>query len=375
MPGPKIAVLLLLIALSADSAAQPLPQAKIDFVQGFGAGSFIPNADYQKARLRNFKTGKVGFYPRHVDNPSWPLLTRSRTLECIARADVFVFSGHSGPLPAGMHVLQVADAAGKGRDNINAGHIAAALKGRAGSRLVVVNGCRTTDPSDGIPETRRMATGFGIRSGTKGRAYLGWSTTVWATTGENWIGRLFNHWTTMRADGTFPTLDESRGAVGTPRNLVLIGDGGLRYKTAFDLRADNDPKVRLTAPLRLFLDATGPSTARAAIDFGAANEALLKRLGAGRFMEMDGAWKDGRYAFSDAPFRRVVQRLFAALASESKDATVKVHEAAWSARPDGSKVRVTVRLHVEIAQPKHKPSILKNEYRLVGVPEVPSPKK
>jgi hypothetical protein len=371
-----LCVLPVLMSLPVASLAQPLPQAEVHFVQGFGAGSLVYNEVFQKARQRNFKTAKIGFYPRYVDNASWPLLNKARTLECIERADIFVFSGHSGTPPgASHHVLQIANTAGTARDNINAFHLTTALKGRAAPRLVVINGCNTTDPADGVRSPHRISDGFGINASTKGRAYIGWSSEVVPTMGENTIGRVFNHWTTIRPDGTFPTLNESLAAAHTLKNPVLIGDGSLRYKTAFVLTPDNDPRVKLMAPLRLFLDATGPQSAQATIDFGAANEPMLKRLGYARLMEMCGNWQNDRYVFADAKFKQLVTSILVAMTTTTKDTEATVHEAAWTARPDGARLRVTLRLNVEIGEPNAKPFVLKAEYRLLGTPETPAPRK
>jgi hypothetical protein len=87
---------------------------------------------------------------------------------------------------------------------------------------------------------------------------------------------------------------------------------------------------------------------------------------------MCGEWKNDRYIFADAAFKQLVLSIFVAMTNTTKDTEVIVHEAVWTARPDGSRLRVTLRLNVEASEPH---SVLKGEFRLLGVPETPVAKK
>jgi hypothetical protein len=106
-------------------------------------------------------------------------------------------------------------------------------------RLVIINGCATTARKfDNDPENQ-LFRAFGFDADTKGRAYLGWKVSVIGVQGDNYFSQFLVHWATPKADGSYPTLLESRdfmegkgGGVAISENLDILGTPDLRFDHA-----------------------------------------------------------------------------------------------------------------------------------------------
>jgi hypothetical protein len=192
-------------------------------VQGPGSGSWIKNDEFQSKVTKAFDDHRVIYFT----DP----LSRDSMIRAIQRSDIYLFSGHSG-VPSTLpptHVLTCAEDE-KGL-LIMAADLATALKNGPKPRLVIINGCHTTDEDDGVPKERRLSTAFGISPGqeTPGRAYLGWPKMVPGVLADRQIVKVLEHWTQQAKDGTYPTISESREAIGI-KNLTIYGDLDLRYR-------------------------------------------------------------------------------------------------------------------------------------------------
>ncbi len=200
-------------------------QQRVIFVAGYGASTRIDDEKFQELRRKNFEGQWISFFSNQL------YLNRERFLKAAQQADILFYSGHSGTPSSspGMQALVVKAATEEKAEVLPAAAIARALEGETGPRLVVVDGCCTTDPEDGVEGPNRLSTAFGITATTTGRAYLGWSKAVPGFLADDQIGRLFAIWTAPGAGGRYPTLEEARAGVGI-ENLVIVGDGGLRYR-------------------------------------------------------------------------------------------------------------------------------------------------
>jgi hypothetical protein len=228
----RVSLCCLLVALvaaavlaSSQNAWAQEGQQRVILVAGYGASTRIDNEEFRELRKKNFAGQWISFFTNEL------YLNRERFLKAVQQADILFYSGHSGEPSSmpGMQVLVVKPSSGKKGEVLPATAIAQALSGGTGPRLVVVNGCCTTDPEDGVPSQNRIATAFGIAEGVVGRTYLGWSKVVPGFLADDQIGRLFAIWTVPGADGKYPTIEQARATVGI-ENLDIIGDSGLRYR-------------------------------------------------------------------------------------------------------------------------------------------------
>ena len=196
-------------------------QKRVILVAGFGASTQIDDERFVEKRRKTFAGQHVSFFNNEL------YLNRDRVLKAIQQADIFFYSGHSGTPSSmpGFQVLLAKPTGGSDKGFVTAAQIRDALRGKIGPRLVIVNGCSTTDENDGVAEENRLSNGFGIKAGTEGRAYLGWSKSIPGFLADDQIGRLLDAWT---AAGN-PTIEEARQSVGI-ENLDILGDKGLRYR-------------------------------------------------------------------------------------------------------------------------------------------------
>ncbi len=233
-----------LLALLSVLAIAPTAQAqlRIKATEGQFAGSHLVNSTLRK-QLKQFFSGQdIRFYthPTNADKNSGQedlpntMLNARRTLLAMQQSDVFWFSGHSGQVPGQpVQVLQVADESrdASGKALLSALEVRDALRGRGGPRLVVINGCITTNLYDGISTENRLSTAFGINSQSKGRAYLGWDLEIVGKHADDYILTLLSLWTKPDQTNRYLTLAEARERTpeANNRKVTIIGDGSLRY--------------------------------------------------------------------------------------------------------------------------------------------------
>jgi len=212
-----------LLLLPPPAGAALGRQQKVYLIAGYGASNRIDNVDWYRKRLQNFSGQKVFPLSGHQ------CLNREQFLKAAAKADILFFSGHSGVPSArpDIQALKLKPTATNADGLISAADLRAGLRG-GGPRLVIVNGCKTTDPADGIAEAKRIHSGFGISQGTRGRAYLGWPKLVVGFVADDQMGRFLTAWTKPNADGTYPSLADAKRTLGI-QNLTIIGDSSLRY--------------------------------------------------------------------------------------------------------------------------------------------------
>lgn len=245
-------------------------QRQVDLIAGFDAVSRIKdNLEFQQKRRHTFADQKVVFFENSLE--------RDRMTRVLERADIFWFSGHSG-VPKKLKNVQVLEVKPRTSSEVPyllPDEIRQALKGRTGPRLVVLNGCITTDPNDGVPGPNRLSTAFGITDGTHGRAYLGWSKEIPGMLADDQVGRVLDIWTAPKPNGSYPTLEEARQKAGV-QNLKIIGDSELRYKELYRLSVD--PK---TPGIPVLWEVISDKSARLTLDFtGFASQlAELKKMG------------------------------------------------------------------------------------------------
>ena len=207
-------------------------KVEVVFVAGYGAGSRISNDTWQAGRRKAFQGQSVRFF----DNPRDQLqliVNREQMKKIIQQADILFYSGHTVTPrpPAPTHALKLR-AVGNDNGALTTADIRAALEGKRGPRVVLLNGCKTTNPGDGVAAENRINNGFGITDGTQGRVYLGWTEEVVGFNGDDQMTTLLTHWTTPNAQGVYPTIGDSLATLNNP-TITLIGDRGVRY----DVRA------------------------------------------------------------------------------------------------------------------------------------------
>jgi hypothetical protein len=367
-------------------AADPTRPLEVVFAAGFDCKSRITEAAWRTGRSRDFPGGHVAFFENPITDRA-RILTPQQALEQIQRADIFLYSGHTVN-PAGfqppMHAIHLRDPNDKDKAiSTTALDIRRALQGRRGPRLVIINGCHTTDLGDGVPAVYRLNQAFGIKDGTVGRAYIGWKVLIVGITADDHIGRLLDHWTKPNQDGLYPTLEESRRATGNHPYMTIIGDADLRYNLPFLLRSAN-PKHTTVSPLRLIWELKGEKTARATLDLGEKNEASLKQFGLPRKITMAATRTADGFEIRDPQFRQLVEKALnatvAALAfTESSKAPnlVQIQEATLHVRGDGDKLRVNLRIRASATIPRRNQPPLRQDVNyateMIGVPDPPIP--
>lgn len=242
--------------LPSARSAEPEKQAKAIFVKGFGAFSLIADqeADFRPKILQAFSRDAVSFAGASGE------MNRERLIKAVQQNDIIYLSLHGGPIFKDMQTFAVAPSADntnispKGNSLITSQEIRDGLKGRALPRLVVVNGCESTD-TEGVRDENRMCTAFGVGSGTRGRAFIGWPHSVEGRERDRQFAEFFLFWTTKKTDGSFPTLAEAVNAtewpvpelerIANPGKTIaarptILGDADLRYQKD-DPKAEKEP--------------------------------------------------------------------------------------------------------------------------------------
>lgn len=134
-------------------------------------------------------------------------------LENVSKSDIVFVNCHaSSKAPYMDHII-----VGSGED-VLFGEIAEAIrKGAVRSpSLVMVSGCRTIAGNVSLP------TAFGIKAGTKGRVYLGWTTKIFGKAGDREFKRFLEILMKPGPDGKYPTVEQAQKLSGG--SFDVIGD-------------------------------------------------------------------------------------------------------------------------------------------------------
>lgn len=257
----------------------------ISFVRGYDVASVLPDSDYQGAVEGMFRGEEVKFYTGEGG------YTGQELLPIIKSSNIFYINTHSGDSKTEeTQVIKVKLPPGgnPGQQYLTPGEIRAAVGTDGGPKLVIINGCNTTDYHLGNAQRidRRLATGFGIGPNAKGRAYLGWQSKVVAGAADQYLAyKLLKAWTTAGANNEYPTLKEAHETAGqysSVNKLNLVGDANLRYdftrgyigkvpvKGVWKLKAPDDPEKRkdlvMWLALRFVLSGNGRISAYSPLD-------------------------------------------------------------------------------------------------------------
>ncbi|QDV16062.1 hypothetical protein Pan153_06830 [Gimesia panareensis] len=205
---------------------------KISFVRGYDVASVLPDSDYQASIKRMFRGEEVEFYLQDGG------YTETGLLPIIKSSNIFYINTHSGDSETEeTQVIKVKLPSGgdPSQQYLTPDEIRAAVGTDGGPKLVIINGCNTTDYHLGNAQRidRRLATGFGIGPNAKGRAYLGWQSKVVAGAADKYLAdKLLKAWTTAGYKNHYPTLKEAHekaGRYSAVNRLNIVGDANLRY--------------------------------------------------------------------------------------------------------------------------------------------------
>ncbi len=342
---------------------KPLEPLKIVFVSGYGASTRIDDARYKENRQKNFAGQNVVF----KDNSAY--LNQEELPAAAKGVDVFFYSGHSGQPSEqpGTHVL-VAQAGSETKPAlVTSVDVKKGLKGGSSPRLVIINGCKTTDTEDGVPIAMRMSTAFGIQDGMKGKAYLGWPKLVPGFLADDQIGKLLSVWTVADDNGQYPTIDEARRKVGI-ENLRIIGDKHLRYRTVYLLKS-SDAKQQFDRPIKTYWDATGDKSATVTIDFGPGADQELRQIGLKRKIEFKATRSGNNFVIRDPEFDRMIISI-----GKAFNTTIKVHEAKITIAADGTQMKISIftNLTSTFNAPNSSPSTSSSTLEWRAIPMDPS---
>ena len=210
--------LLTIVATATSAAAAPL-RIKASTI----ANSQLPNPEFRNQLRQLFAGQDLAIYSYPTEALPDTMLNVPRTLAAIKQSDIFWYTGHSGISSAGpgKQVLMVRD-----KVLLEASEVAAALGGKPGPKLILLNGCVTTNPDDGATGVDRFSNAFGVAPGTKKLAYLGWRLEIVGRNADNYVLQLLKNWINGKR-----TLGEARDLTPKANNehATIIGDESLRY--------------------------------------------------------------------------------------------------------------------------------------------------
>lgn len=289
-------VLLTSLALLAHALEQPQEKPhRMVLVQGYKGSTKLTDYDEGKNEYPFVRTMQRMFTESNVINDvvafSAPANThefdvricdRDRFFKLIKMCDIFYFAGHSGTSgKLNEQILKVKPRAGEDESDgiITASQIRQALKGETGPRIVVLNGCVTTSPTDRAPEELRLSSAFGITPTTRGRAYLGWPVKA-SRDSDDYLYEVLKIWRKM--EHGFPTLEQAKqiavqsdaGGFGKQiAKLDIIGDKTLRFAKQYLLKSSTGSSIQPT----FYFARRGPNDADAIYDTSVTKELLRAR--------------------------------------------------------------------------------------------------
>ncbi len=230
-------ILTCVVMQGAFKGESPLQAAQVekqiswnaDFVKGEDAGTLIYDNAVFKERLRKaLSADKVSFFPTPLD--------AEQVLKSLTRSDLFYFSGHTiGKLNPPMQAIQVNGGAPNKAGKLTAEDIKKHLVSNGtGPRLVILVGCETMNPEDGVPAAFRLDSAFGIHQDTRGRAFLGYRSPIVGAMADDTMSKMIEFWTKPNDDGVWPTIEEAVQFAKSP--IVIVGDSSLRYRGRLGFR-------------------------------------------------------------------------------------------------------------------------------------------
>jgi hypothetical protein len=381
-----VSAVAVLFVVAQASFGGPGDQLKVYFVGGYEAANRIDDDTWYGKRRTDFTGQNVVVFPNRY------CLTPERFLKLVQNADILYYSGHFGTpkvLP-NTQVLQLkpADADKLPSGFVEAGDVRTALQNKRGPRLVIVNGCHSSDMGNSaVPADNLMPSAFGISRSTQGKAYLGWQKLAVGFVGDDQMGKFLDAWTTPDSEGNYPTLLEAKGKAGIA-NLDIIGDQSLRYNVPF-LLSSTDPKSRNNKPLRMNWQLTDANKAVATLDFGADYEKEFKKMGFDRKMKLNFVREKDAFVLRDEQFGKFMVKLAEEMAAglgglfEDKPnaikATATVREVSIIARADGENLRFNIKVNISgtVTRPKMPPKtqeFIKGTFEMIAKPVQPTPR-
>ncbi len=375
-----------LLVTGHGSVAGPGDQLKVYFVGGYEAANRVDDDAWYGKRKTDFSGQNVVVFPNRN------CLTPERFLKLVQNADILYYSGHFGT-PKDMpnnqvFLLKPADPDKRPSAFVTAGDIRTALQSKRGPRLVIVNGCHSSDMGNSaVPAGNLMPSGFGISKNTQGRAYLGWQKLAVGFVGDDQMGKFLDAWTTPDSEGNYPTLLESKAKAGIT-NLDIIGDQTLRYRVPF-LLGSIDPKSKNSKPMRMDWRLLDENKAVATLDFGADYEKDFKKMGFDRRMKLTFVREKDTFVLRDDQFVKFMVKLGEDMAAglgglfEDKPnaikATATVREVSIIARADGENLRFSMKVNISgtVTRPKMPPKtqeFMKGTFEMIAKPFQPTPR-
>ncbi|MCX6560713.1 MAG: hypothetical protein NTZ26_09365 [Candidatus Aminicenantes bacterium] len=204
----------------APQAKPPVPPTglKVFLAKGKNAVSDFNN----KNVVDNLKAGvfKGQTVTAHIEGEN-----KQDFLRTFAESDVVYVSCHS-------RVFDKVEALVVGSDeSVLPSDISRAIResGKPGPSFVMVAGCSTLEN-----EASNIATGMGIKPGTKGKVYLGWKGKIFGSVIDRSMSVFWQAFMKPDETGRFRTVEEAKawalkhGAVSGWGSFEIIGDGSLR---------------------------------------------------------------------------------------------------------------------------------------------------
>ncbi len=311
-------------------------QFKINFVRGYDVASMLPDSDFQDTLKRMFRGNEIEFHNQEGG------YTESELLPIIKSSNIFYINTHSGDSKTEeTQVIKVKLPPGgdPGQQYLTPEEIRGVAGTDGGPKLVIINGCNTTDYHLGNAQRidRRLATGFGIGPNAKGRAYLGWQSKVVAGAADKYlVNKLLKAWTTAGYQNHYPTLKEAHekaGRYSSLNKLNIVGDANLRYdfirgyvgkvpiKGVWKLKPPEDPEkvegLALWLSLRFVLTGDGRISAYSPL------EPNLKAKGI-NYWRLDGDYKAPQITLIECDKNGKRQRVYSAPLTVNPDSPNRV---------------------------------------------------
>jgi hypothetical protein len=235
----RLRVLLsVVVFIATGSTGHAFDTLRTTFVRGHDVQTHLSHKEKFQDPIENVFGAKRLSWKLSKDGYSGPEL-----LDLIRHSDIFYLNAHAGNSSIVQRQVIIVK---ESEDNPKAYRILSGklsfidredIRGTTGKydgpRLVILNGCSTTDyTGDAGKYAWRLATGFGIDSDTEGRAYLGWSKEVAGARIDLYMRDFLVNWASADSRSQYPTLAEALKMTGPytkNRQLTIVGDSSLRY--------------------------------------------------------------------------------------------------------------------------------------------------
>ena len=197
---------ILLIGLAALAGRPAVAEVRVYMWRGQGTGSVMPNARFQTFMKRALRGNPVTF----ADIPP-----KNAIPDAMTNSAIFFGNAHGGYLKeTRLHVWQTGRKSGGTEWRISADDLKA-LRNRVGDRrmprLIFMAGCDMFAPLPAGANTIRIPEALGYTAGVRGRAFLGFDSSITGVRLERFFRIYMALWTGKRRDGSYRTLREAAG--------------------------------------------------------------------------------------------------------------------------------------------------------------------